>query len=283
MSTAFLFPGQGSQQTEMRDRVLAARPDLLAVAKEVVGADPFERLHEGTAYLQPAIYCASLASITRLEGPDADMMAGHSMGELTALVAAGSVNEYDGLALAATRGRLMQQAAEQGPEGAMLALGTDAESALELTRSHGLVVANDNAPDQVVLSGEVEAILAARADAKRSGLRAFRLPIKGAFHSPALVSVTPEFKAALERVEIRPPMVPVFSCVTAREFDDIPARLAESLTHGVRWREVLLALVARGVSRFVELGPGRVLTKIVRSSLSDVEALAVDEMETARA
>jgi acyl transferase domain-containing protein len=267
----------------MRELVAATRPDLLDLAVRAVGADPFERLADGTAYLQPAIYCASLASLGRLAGPPADLYAGHSMGEITALVAAGSISDEDGLRLVAARGRLMQQAAEEGPEGAMLAVGTDAAAAAELSAEHGLVVANDNGPDQVVLSGDAAAIVAVRAEAKRRGLRAFRLPIKGAFHSPSLEPIVAEYREALDAVEIRPPAKPVFSCVTAAEFDDVRLRLAESLTHGVRWREVLLALHARGARTFVELGPGQVLTKLVGKTLEGVEARAADAEEPAYA
>jgi len=283
MGIAYLFPGQGSQRAGMRELVASARPDLLELAARTIGDDLFDRLQEGTAYLQPAIYLTGLASLSRLAGPPPDLYAGHSLGELTALVAAGALSEEDGLRLVATRGRLMQQAAEQGPAGAMLAVGTDAASAAALSAEHGLVVANDNAPDQVVLSGDTAAIAQARTEAKRRGLRAFKLPIKGAFHSPSLAPIVPEYRAALDAVEVRPPRRPVLSCVTAEEFDDVRARLAESLTHGVRWREVLLALHARGARRFVELGPGQVLTKLVGKSLTGVEAIAADAEEPAYA
>jgi acyl transferase domain-containing protein len=268
----------------MREHVEARRPDLLEAAVEAAGGDPFERIDEGTAFLQPAIFCASLVGLDALRDLEPDLYAGHSMGELTALVAAGSLSEEDGLRVVAARGRLMQRAAEEGPEGAMLAVGAGVETAAELAGPLGLTVANDNSPEQVVLSGPAEAIATARREAKGRGLRAFKLPIKGAFHSPAMAGVAGEFRAVLDDVELRPPRRPVFSCVTADEFDDVRARLTESLTHGVRWREVMLRLRERGASRFVEVGPGQVLTKLVAKTLGDgVQATPAEELEGARA
>jgi acyl transferase domain-containing protein len=279
MSTVLLFPGQGSQQTGMRDVVERQRPDLLALAADVVGADPFEHLDEGTAYLQPAIYCTSITSLHAVRAIEPDLYAGHSLGEIAALVAAGSIAEDDGLRLVAARGRLMQSAAEAEPDGAMLAVGAGIEAAAELAEAHGLTVANDNSPEQTVLSGPAAAVTAARDAVKARGLRAFRLPINGAFHSPAMAPAVPELRALLEAIEVRPPRRPVYSCVTAEEFDDVRARLAQSLVRGVRWREVLVALRERGADRFVEVGPGQVLTKLTRATLPGVDALPADELE----
>jgi [acyl-carrier-protein] S-malonyltransferase len=271
--TAILFPGQGSQTAEMRELVEEVRPDLLGMAREIVGEDPFPRADEGTGFAQPAIFCASLAGWTALGKPQGDYMAGHSLGELGALVAAGSVGERDGLELVALRGRLMQAAGERAGDGGMLALlgSGAADHAAGLAESHELALANDNSPQQVVLSGPREALPAAAAAAKELGLRAMELPVTGAFHSPMMASAVPEFSAALARVEFAAPRVPVLSAVTAAPFDDIPLRLAEALTMPVRWREVLLELRNLGCERFVEVGPGRVLTGLAKRTLSDVE------------
>ncbi|HEX8051877.1 MAG TPA: ACP S-malonyltransferase [Thermoleophilaceae bacterium] len=263
----------------MRDLVERRRPDLLALAVELVGADPFERIDAGTAYLQPAIYCTTIASLHAVRALEPDLYAGHSLGELAALAAAGSISEDDGLRLVAARGRLMQRAAEAEGDGAMLAVGAGIDAATELAHAYGLTVANDNSPEQTVLSGPAAAVTDARDDVKARGLRAFRLPIDGAFHSPAMAAALPEFRALLDATEVRPPRRPVFSCVTAQEFDDVRARLAESLVRGVRWREVLLALHARGADRFVEVGPGQVLTKLARATLPGVDALPAEELE----
>ena len=283
--TALLFPGQGSQTPGMREEVERHRPELLEAATDAVGADPFERVEEGTRYAQPAIYCTSLASWSRLGEPLGDLLAGHSLGEYAALVAAGSLDPHDGLRLVALRGRLMQEAGERdsGRGGMLAVLGSGAVSPAQLADRHGLFVANDNAPGQVVLSGPAGALEPAAADAEAAGLRAIRLPVTGAFHSPAMAGGVPAFEAALAEVELSPPRAPVFSGVTAAPFDDLRRRLAEGLTHGVRWRETLLALRARGARRLVEVGPGRVLTGLVRRTLDDVEAVTAGRLEPAHA
>jgi malonyl CoA-acyl carrier protein transacylase len=271
--TAILFPGQGSQTSEMRDTVKAVRAELLDAALEVVGEDPFERVGDGTQFAQPAIFCASLAGWEALERPLGDFMAGHSLGELAALVAAGSLTERDGLELVALRGRLMQESGERAGDGGMIALlGVGAaDHAQELADAHGLSVANDNSPQQIVLSGPTVALPEAAAGARELGLRALELDVTGAFHSPMMAAAVPEFEAVLAEVEVREPRVPVLSAVTAEPFDDIRARLVQALTRPVRWRETMLALHALGAERFVEVGPGRVLTGLAKRTLRDVE------------
>jgi [acyl-carrier-protein] S-malonyltransferase len=277
MATALLFPGQGSQAPGMRDAVERVRPDLLERATALTGADPFSRLELGTRYLQPALYCASIALWEEAGRPRAQCYAGHSLGEIAALVAAGSIDAADGLWIAARRGELMQTAAEEQPEGAMVALLGGDELARELAATHNLAVANENAPGQTVLSGPAQAIDAAAADAKTSGLRAMRLAVRGAFHSPAMAPAVPPLRAALAEIAVRPPAVTVISGVTARPIDDIRARLAEALVRPVRWRDVLAALRRLGAERFLEVGPGKVLTGLVRRTLPDVEAHTLGE------
>jgi [acyl-carrier-protein] S-malonyltransferase len=271
--TAILFPGQGSQTPDMRETVSEARPDLLSLVEQIVGEDPFARADEGTRFAQPAIFCASLAGWEGLGRPDGDMMAGHSLGELAALVAAGCLTERDGLELVALRGKLMQESGERAGDGGMLALlgAGAADHATELAEGHGLAVANDNSPQQVVLSGDRGAFADASAAAKDLGLRPMELPVTGAFHSPMMAEAVPEFEAALARVEVGAPRVTVLSAVTAAPFEDVRGQLAQALTMPVRWRETLLAMHERGGERFVEVGPGRVLTGLVKRTLKDVE------------
>jgi [acyl-carrier-protein] S-malonyltransferase len=271
--TAILFPGQGSQTPEMRDLVARERPDLLDQVTALLGQDPFPRAEEGTNFAQPAIFCASLAGWEALGRPGAQFMAGHSLGELGALVAAGVLSEADGLRLVSLRGRLMHEAGTAAGDGGMLALigPGAADHAPALAEEHGLSVANDNAPQQVVLSGRRDALPAAAAAAKEIGLRARELPVSGAFHSPMMASAVPEFERALARVEVAEPRTTVISAVTAEPFEDVRAQLLAALTTPVRWRETLLALHARGVERFVEVGPGKVLTGLAKRTLSDVE------------
>jgi malonyl CoA-acyl carrier protein transacylase len=279
-TTAILFPGQGSQTPGMRDDVERVRPDLLALASECVGEDPFSLVQEGTRFAQPAIFCASLAGWAALGRPEADLMAGHSLGELAALVAAGILSERSALELVVLRGRLMQEAGERAGDGGMLALlgAGAAEQAEEIAGAHGLAIANDNSPQQVVLSGSRDAFDAASDAARELGLRPMVLPVTGAFHSPMMASAVPEFEAALATVELAPDPVPgvtVLSAVTAQPFDDVRRRLAEALTSPVRWREVVLAMHDRGARRFVEVGPGKVLTGLVKRTVRDVELVSV--------
>jgi [acyl-carrier-protein] S-malonyltransferase len=273
--TAILFPGQGSQTPEMRETVAEVRPDLLSLAAEIVGEDPFPRAEEGTRFAQPAIFCASLAGWEALGRPSGEFMAGHSLGELAALVAAGCLRERDGLELVALRGKLMQESGERAGDGSMIALmgRGAAEHAGELADAHGLAVANDNSPQQVVLSGDRARFEGLIAAAEEMRLRVTELPVTGAFHSPMMAEAVPAFTAALQGVEVSPSAdgVTVLSAVTAAPFEDLRAQLAQALTMPVRWRETLLAMHDRGADRFVEVGPGRVLTGLVKRTLSDVE------------
>jgi malonyl CoA-acyl carrier protein transacylase len=256
----------------MGDIVGQVRPDLLVAACEVVGEDPFARAEESTRYAQPAIFCASLASWDAFEDRHADFMAGHSLGELAALVAAGALTERDGLELVALRGRLMSEADEGGMV-AVMGRGA-AQRAPELAAAHGLAVANDNSPQQIVLSGARGALPAAIAAAEALGLRAVELPVSGAFHSPLMAPAVPEFTAALSRVRVAEARVPVLSAVTAAPFEDVRRQLVQALTMPVRWRETMLTLHDVGVDRFVEVGPGRVLTGLAKRTLREVELVS---------
>ena len=272
-STAVLFPGQGSQTSEMRDLVAEVRPDLLEQAAEIVGSDPFRLTDEGPNFAQPAIFCASLAGWAAIGRPDAELMAGHSLGELAALVAAGALDEREGLELVALRGRLMHEAGMQAGHGGMVAvLGRGAsDHAPEIAEVSGLVVANDNSPQQVVLSGAKDRLPAALAHAKELGLRATELDVTGAFHSPMMASAVPEFERALAATTFTTPRATVVSAVTAQPFTDPRRELADALTMPVRWRETMLTLHALGAERFIDVGPGRVLTGLAKRTLSDVE------------
>jgi [acyl-carrier-protein] S-malonyltransferase len=268
--TALLFPGQGSQTADMRETVERHRPDLLELAEREVGPDLFDRATEGTRWAQPAIYCAALAGYAEL-GAQADVMAGHSLGEITALVAAEAIAADDGLRVVAARGRLMQEAAEETGDGGMTAVRArdgNREAIAEVASATGVAIANDNAPDQLVLSGALSALDDAEAQLSERGVRGKRLPVAGAFHSPLMEPAVEPFRALLAETEIAEPRVPVYSCVTAEPFDDVRERLVQAITHPVRWLDVMRALDARGVTNFVETGPGQVLTNLVRKSLA---------------
>jgi [acyl-carrier-protein] S-malonyltransferase len=276
-----LFPGQGSQTTGMREIVAAHRPDLLELALELVGDDPFERASDGTRFAQPALVCASLAGWERAGCPSAIAFAGHSLGELSALSAAGALTAEDGVRLAVRRGALMQEAAEAGPDGGMVALLGD--DALAHAQDAGLVVANDNAPGQIVVSGPEQLLERAEALAAESGLRAIRLGVREAFHSPAMEAAVPAFSEELAQVDFAATEVPVYSSASAKPFEDPAAELAAALTEPVRWRETMIALSGLGAARFLEAGPGKVLTKMARRTLDGVEAETLDKAEPVNA
>lgn len=266
-----LFPGQGSQRAEMREDVEAHCPELIALAIAEMGADPFERVGEGTAFQQPALYCASIAGWRAAGSPAADFVVGHSLGELAAAAASGAISTEDGLRLAISRGRLMQDAAEADPGGMLAVLGENSGSA-GLAASLGLTVANDNAPDQIVLSGPADAITEARRKFKEAGIRTVRLPVAGAFHSPAMAVAVPGFQAALDAIEVKEPESNLLSSITTLPVTDLRDGLLLALTRPVRWRETILSLKENGVGRFLESGPGEVLTGLVRRTVSGVEA-----------
>ncbi len=276
-ATAILFPGQGSQTPDMRDLVQRVRPDLLEMAVQAVGEDPFPRADEGTHYAQPAIFCASLAGWEAIGRPLEAFMAGHSLGELGALVAAGALEEREGLELVALRGRLMHQSgleAADGEGGMMAVLGAGAsDQASDIAEAHGLTVANDNSPVQVVISGAKSRLPEALAHAKELGLRAMELDVTGAFHSPMMAGAVPEFERALAKTAFSEPAegTTVISAVTAQPFTDPRRELADALTMPVRWREVMVTLQELGAERFIDVGPGRVLTGLAKRTLAGVE------------
>jgi malonyl CoA-acyl carrier protein transacylase len=207
-------------------------------------------------------------------------MAGHSLGEITALVAADAIDAPDGLRLVAERGRLMQEARGGG----MLAVRVRERAPVEeVAEATGLTIANDNAPDQLVLSGALDALDRAEELLRERKVRAKRLPVGGAFHSPLMEPAVAPFREVVEQVDFREPRVPVLSCVSAAPFEDVREQLVAALTHPVRWTGVLSALRELGATHYVETGPGRVLTNLVRKSLDGVEAEAPLAMEAANA
>src|SRR5918995_2514780 len=189
MRVAALFPGQGSHVENLTETLARLRPDLLELAHAELGDNVFERAADSSAYAQPAIYCASLAGWSLLGPKRVDVLVGHSLGELSALAAAGAVDEASGLQLVALRGRLMERAAEEtAGEGGMLALSVSRDVGAALARGFGLSVANDNSPNQVVLSGERDWLEVLDEEVRATGVRTKLLPIPGAFHSAAMDS-----------------------------------------------------------------------------------------------
>jgi [acyl-carrier-protein] S-malonyltransferase len=268
--TALLFPGQGSHEEGMRDTVATHRPDLLDRAIELVGADPFEHVADGTRFAQPAIYCASLAGWEKLGRPLPAAAAGHSLGELAALAAAGALDHTDGLRLAVRRGELMQDAAERGGGGMLAVLGSP-ELAIEVATAAGLTLANENAPDEWILAGPRDGLDQARREVRDRGARAIRLPVKGAFHSPEMKPALAGYREALEETNFAKPAFPVLSCISTRPFNAPRNELASALVLPVRWQDTVLALRRRGIEEWVETGPGVVLTRLVERNLQALE------------
>jgi [acyl-carrier-protein] S-malonyltransferase len=281
-TSAVLFPGQGVGDASSRELVAAVRPDLLELATELVGEDPFERMSEGTAYAQPAVYCASIAGYEQLGRPRPEYFAGHSLGEIGALAAAGALDDADGVRICVARGRVMEEVAQCGERGGMLAVGSNRDGAAALAAEHGLTLANENSPKQFVLSGPLPAIEAAEAAAKGTGIRAKKLAVAGAFHTGAMASGVDPFRAALDEVDFREPETPVISSTTAEPFeDDVRDALAASLTSPIRWTAVLGRLRELGVTRYLDVGPGKVLAGLVRRTIDDAETETLANRESA--
>jgi [acyl-carrier-protein] S-malonyltransferase len=281
-ASAVLFPGQGVGDASSRELVADVRPDLLELATELVGADPFERMSEGTAYAQPAVYCASIAGYERLGRPRAEYFAGHSLGEVGALAAAGAIDDADGVRIVVVRGRVMDEVAGRGEAGGMLAVGSSREAAAALAAEHGLTLANENSPQQFVLSGPLPAIEATEAAAKGTGVRAKKLAVAGAFHTEAMASGVGPFRAALDEIDFREPEAPVVSSTGAEPFgDDVRDALAASLTSPIRWTAVLGRLRELGVTRYVDVGPGKVLAGLVRRTIDDAQTETLASRESA--
>jgi len=282
--TAALFPGQGAQSVGMGRDVAEADAEARAVFDEahaILGYDlaaicfegPAERL-EVTDIQQPAIFVTSVALWRALQsGPGAiemDAAAGLSLGEYTALHVAGCLSFKDALELVQHRGRLMQAAADASPGGmvSMLGLTPDRVEALceEAAEAGLLWAANFNCPGQIVLSGELAACEKAVELAEKYECRATPLKVAGAFHSPLMDSAAEALKAILEHTEISEPKVPVLSNVTAQEHqpDQIRRRLYEQVSKPVLWQTCMERFLNDGFDSFYEIGPGRVLTGLMR-------------------
>jgi [acyl-carrier-protein] S-malonyltransferase len=306
MSIAFIFPGQGSQAVGMGADLAKAYPAARGVFDEVdeaLGQDLSRLMWEGpedrltlTENAQPALMAVSLAAIRVLASKGVKIedriayVAGHSLGEYSALAAAGALSLADAARLLKTRGRAMQEAVPVG-EGAMAALlGADLAQAQELANAaaEGQVcqAANDNAPGQVVISGDKEAIDRAIALAPKFGARrAVLLPVSAPFHCALMRPAAEVMRAALREVQIKAPAVPLIANVLASPISNpeaIREKLVEQVTGMVRWRETMLFLKANGATSLYEIGAGRVLTGIARR-FDGIEAKSVGTEEAIEA
>jgi [acyl-carrier-protein] S-malonyltransferase len=266
-NTAVLFPGQGSHSEGMEEPF--REHPLLRRGIDLLGIDPFERLAEGTRTHQPALFLCSIAQWASRDEHDEDPLAaaGHSLGEYTALTAAGAIDFDDAVRLVDARARAMADAAEREDGGMVAMLGGERSDIDELADELGLSLANDNAPGQIVLSGRSDAIEQAVQRAGDIGCRARQLDVGGAFHSPLMAPAADALKEALEETTIREPDFPVLSNGSVKPFTDIRSELAENLLKPVRWRETLIELQSMGATDFVECGPGKVLKGLVKRTL----------------
>ncbi len=280
---AFLFPGQGSQKVGMGQDLFQAHDDvkeLFAAADRATGLPitqlcfqgPMEALTE-TVNLQPAITVVNLAclAVLRKKGIQPTVCAGHSLGEYSALHAAGVVSAADCLKLVHKRGELMQREATRhlGAMSAVVGLTIDQVNALVAqAAAQGVVaVANHNSADQIVITGAPEAVKAAGEAAAAQGARAIALKVSGAWHSPLIQGAEAEFKAFLESVTFQAPKCPVIHNVTADTAADpqaIKSLMARQLCSPVRWYDTMTRMVAQGIEVYVEIGPGKVLTGLLK-------------------
>jgi len=296
IKTALLFAGQGAQVVGMGCDLANAYPSARAWfdrANAALGYDlaaicfrgPEEELTK-TEHAQPGIFLVSWVAFQvlreRVPSLEFHAAAGLSLGEFTALAAAGALSFEDGLRLVRERGRFMQAACEATRGGMAAIIGLDEATTRAVCAEAGVAVANLNCPGQIVISGATDQIAQAVELAKARGARkAIPLSVAGAYHSPLMASAQPLLAAELARVRVEAPRVPVISNVTAQPHaspEQIRARLVEQVTATVRWEESMRFLLAQGFTRFIELGPGTTLTGFLKRMVKSAQLLNVGDV-----
>ena len=287
--TAYVFPGQGAQFVGMGKELYENHPlakELFEKANEILGFRITDIMFAGTdeelkqtKVTQPAVFLHSVIRALCLGDEfQPDMVAGHSLGEFSALVAAGALSFEDGLRLVSKRALAMQQACEANPGTMAAILGLPDDEVVEILKTieGGVVIAaNFNCPGQLVISGDIDAIERACEALKAAGAkRALRLNVGGAFHSPLMEPARAKLAEAIEATDFHAPRCPIYQNVTAApttDIDTIRRNLIAQLTAPVRWTESAKAMVADGASRFIEVGPGAVLQGLIKKIAPEVE------------
>lgn len=287
MAKAFVFPGQGSQFPGMCKDLYDAHAEareMCQTADRLLGFSLTDVMFEGTAddlkqtrVTQPAVFLHSVVAQRLMTIEKPDMVAGHSLGEFSALVACGALRFEDALLLVSARAQAMQAACEANPGTMAAVLGLPDEQVDEICKKQSgvVVAANFNCPGQIVISGEIEAVDAACVALKEAGARrALRLNVGGAFHSPLMAPAAEDLKEAILKTDFHKPFCPIYQNVSAKAETEpgiIRENLLKQLTAPVRWTQSVQNMIADGASEFYEFGPGDVLKGMIRKINPEVQ------------